>query len=131
MTIQNTEINGLRKVTSKKPAAEADGRVIVRPELHPVVEKAVKLDDPDLEIAVKKADFADLINALNGARADVKEALLRYLPEQLRKIAEICITRMEKNYIPRHVVEKSRYRINLIISEIVRDKKGFKYLVFQ
>lgn len=80
-----------------------------------------KLDNVTIGKMLKKVALVDLIMAMTGADAAVKNAILGNISSQLRETAEISVSKMESGLLPLHVVERSRDIISDAFLEIMRE----------
>jgi antitoxin component of MazEF toxin-antitoxin module len=102
-----------------------DGRITLKrtaaPDLVPEFASLPELDDPGIQRVLRKLTGVDLMTALVGAEAAVKDAVYRNLSPRVRAYLEPTVARLESGDAKDLLIERSRNLIAEAMLEASRE----------
>jgi antitoxin component of MazEF toxin-antitoxin module len=103
----------------------ADGKIVLkRPKTVaavPEFEDIATMDDLTIQLVLRRINGSDLITALIGAPAPVRQAILRNLSERVRLYVTAKLKKLEKADARDLIIERSRNEISDAFMEVMKE----------
>lgn len=94
----------------------ADGKITLRrlvdPSLSPDFDTIASLDDLTIQRILRRLDGTDLITAMVGAKAEIKDSIYRNLSERVREYVKRKVAKLERGDTRDLIIERSRNTIS-------------------
>jgi antitoxin component of MazEF toxin-antitoxin module len=102
-----------------------DGRITLRrPKTVtavPEFEDIAKMDDRTIQLMLRRMNGSDLIIALIGAPAAVKQAVLRNMSERVKTYVKTKLKKLEKADARDLIIERSRNEISDVFMDLMKE----------
>lgn len=102
-----------------------EGKITLRksvdPDFVPDFAQFSKLDDPSIQRILRKTTGPDLLTALIGAEAGIKDAFYRNLSPRVRRYLEPTVERLERGGAKDLLIERSRSALCEAMLDLLRE----------
>ena len=103
----------------------SEGRITLKrfvdPSIAPEFASIASLDDPTIQLILRKISGTDLVTALIGADDSVKQAVYRNLSQRAREYAQQKVEQLENGDLRDLIVERSRTTISEALMQVMTE----------
>ena len=101
-----------------------EGKIVLSrstgPDIVPDFDSISKMDDAVIQSMLRKINGTDLITALIGADASIKEAVYRNLSDRVRNYVQAKVNKLEQGDARDLIIERSRNMISEAFMEVMK-----------